>query len=152
MARTRPAPPPLRSHCPIAGALDLVGDRWTLLVLRDAILFGKGLFREFLDSPERISSNTLAARLHRLERCGILRRVVYRRRPVRHRYEPTAKGRDLLPLLREAVLWGSRHVRGTLEPTPAQVRALSGTTYARRARGGRGVVRDPPRTPTRKPP
>ena len=138
MARTRKAEPPLRSPCPIAGALDLVGDRWTLLVLRDALVLDKRLFQEFLESPERISSNTLAARLRKLERCGILRRVLYRRNPVRHRYEPTAKGRDLLPLLREAVLWGSRHVRGTVKPTAAQIRALAASVRQARSRNVAG--------------
>ena len=125
VARVRTSPPPLRSVCPIAGALDILGDRWTLLVLRDALFLGKRLFQDFLASPEGISSNTLAARLARLECCGLMRRVAYQQRPVRYRYEPTAKGRDLLPLLREAVRWGSRHVRGTRVPTPAQLRRLA---------------------------
>lgn len=131
MARTRTDVPPRRSACPVAGALDVVGDRWTLLVLRDALFLGKRRFGEFLASPERISSNTLTARLARLERCGILRRVACQKAPVRYRYEPTPKGRDLLPLLREAARWGLRHVRGTRKPTPAQLRALS--------RGGDGA-------------
>jgi len=125
VARTRTQIRPLRSACPIAGALDLLGDRWTLLVLRDALFFGRRLFREFLSSPERISSNTLTARLARLERCGLLRRIAYQRKPLRYRYEPTPKGRDLVPLLREALLWGSRHVPGTRQLTPALIRALA---------------------------
>jgi DNA-binding HxlR family transcriptional regulator len=125
VARVRTSPPPLRSVCPIAGALDLLGDRWTLLVLRDALFLKKRLFQDFLASPEHISSNTLAARLARLERCGILSRVAYQQRPVRYRYEPTAKGRDLVPLLAEAARWGSRHVKGTRQPTPAQLRKLA---------------------------
>ncbi len=124
MARRRLVPSPLRSGCPIAGALDLLGDRWTLLVLRDALFLGRRLFGDFLASPEGISSNTLAARLARLERCGILRRVAYQRRPLRYAYEPTEKGRDLRPLLRAAARWGSKHVRGTKVPTPAQLRRL----------------------------
>ncbi len=120
----RPTPGALRSACPIAGALDILGDRWTLLVLRDALFFGRSRFDEFLASPEGISSRTLAARLQRLERHGILRREPYQERPPRYRYVPTPKGRDLVPLLREAVLWGARHVRGTAKPSPAQLRAL----------------------------
>jgi DNA-binding HxlR family transcriptional regulator len=114
----------LRSPCPIAGALDVLGDRWTLLVLRDALFFGKTTFQEFLASPERISSNTLAERLHRLELRGVLRKEPYSERPVRWRYLPTPRGRALFPLLREAVVWGSRHVEGTAKPTPSQRRAL----------------------------
>jgi len=107
--------PDLRSNCPIAAALDLLGDRWTLLVLRDVLLLGKSRFQEFQESPEGISSNTLTERLERLERHGLLAREVYQERPQRHRYVVTPKGRDLLPLLREAALWGMRHVPGTFQ-------------------------------------
>jgi DNA-binding HxlR family transcriptional regulator len=107
--------PDLRSGCPIAAALDLLGDRWTLLVLRDVLLLGKSRFQEFQESPEGISSNTLSERLERLERHGLLVREVYQDRPQRHRYVVTPKGRDLLPLLREAALWGMRHVPGTMQ-------------------------------------
>ena len=112
--------PDLRSNCPIAAALDLLGDRWTLLVLRDVLLLGKSRFQEFQESPEGISSNTLTERLERLERHGLLVREVYQERPVRHRYVVTPKGRDLLPLLREAALWGMRHVPGTFQ-VPAEM-------------------------------
>lgn len=118
-------PAPLRSQCPIAGALDLLGDRWTLLVLRDVLFFKRSLFNEFLESPEGISSNTLADRLKRLELHGILEREAYQERPVRYRYVPTARGRELLPLLREAALWGVRHVPGVYQPTPEELRKLS---------------------------
>lgn len=107
--------PELRSNCPIAATLDVLGDRWTLLVLRDAILLGKSRFQEFQDSPEGISSNTLTERLERLERHGILAREVYQERPQRHRYVVTPKGRDLVPLLREALRWGMRHVPGVYQ-------------------------------------
>jgi DNA-binding HxlR family transcriptional regulator len=101
-----------------------VGDRWTLLVLRDALFFGKSLFQEFLESPEGISSNTLAERLKRLERRGILVREVYQRRPLRARYRVTPRGEDLRPMLKEAILWGARHVDGAMKPTPAQLAQL----------------------------
>ena len=114
--------PDLRSNCPIAAALDVLGDRWTLLVLRDALLLGKSRFQEFQESPEGISSNTLTERLERLERHGLLVREVYRERPLRHRYVVTAKGRDLLPVLREAALWGMRHVPGTMQVPEAMLR------------------------------
>lgn len=108
-------PSDLRSNCPIAAALDLLGDRWTLLVLRDVLLLGKSRFQEFQESPEGISSSILAERLERLERHGILAREAYQERPVRHRYVVTPKGKDLLPLLREAARWGMRHVPGTFQ-------------------------------------
>lgn len=116
----------LRSPCPIAAMLDVLGDRWTLLVLRDAILFGKSTFQEFQAGPEGISSNTLADRLKRLESHGILAREAYRSRPVRHRYVVTPKGRDLIPLLREAIRWGAHHVPGTFQPSAEQMRDLDG--------------------------
>jgi DNA-binding HxlR family transcriptional regulator len=114
--------PELRSGCPIAAALDLLGDRWTLLVLRDVLLLQKSRFQEFQESPEGISSNTLTDRLERLERHGLLVREAYQERPVRHRYVATAKGRDLLPVLREAALWGMRHVPGTMQVPEAMLR------------------------------
>jgi DNA-binding HxlR family transcriptional regulator len=111
----------LRSPCPIAGALDLVGDRWTLLVVRDLLLYGKRRFGEFLASPERIASNTLADRLDRLERCGLVVRRRYAEHPPREEYHPTARGRDLAPVLRELIRWGQRHVPGTAKQPPASV-------------------------------
>ena len=116
----------LRSNCPIAAALDLLGDRWTLLVLRDVLLLGKSRFQEFQESPEGISSNTLTDRLERLERHGLLVREVYQERPVRHRYVVTPKGRDLLPLLREAARWGMRHVPGTFQVPEEMLRDPAG--------------------------
>ncbi len=120
----------LRSMCPIAGALDLLGDRWTLLVLRDVLLFGKHLYRELQHGPERISTNTLSERLRRLEASGILERRVYQSNPERCEYHATEKGRELLPVLRELILWGSRHVPGVSKPTAAQMRAIDAASRA----------------------
>jgi DNA-binding HxlR family transcriptional regulator len=114
----------LRSACPIAGALDILGDRWTLLVLRDVLFLGRSTFQEFLASPERISSNTLAERLRRLERHRIVRKQAYAQRPTRWRYLPTTRGCELMPLLSAAARWGLRHVEGTKMPSAAQLRAL----------------------------
>jgi DNA-binding HxlR family transcriptional regulator len=109
----------LRSPCPIGGALDLLGDRWTLLVMRDVLFYGKRRFADFLASPEGIATNILADRLDRLERCGLLRRRPYRDHPPREEYHPTARGRDLVPVLRELIRWGQRHVPGTAKRPPA---------------------------------
>jgi DNA-binding HxlR family transcriptional regulator len=111
----------LRSPCPIGGALDLLGDRWTLLVMRDVLFYGKRRFADFLASPEGIATNILADRLDRLERCGLLRRRRYRDHPPREEYLPTARGRDLVPVLRELIRWGQRHVPGTAKRPPAGV-------------------------------
>ena len=98
-----------RSHCPISFSLDILGDRWTLLVLRDLIFLRKQHFREFLASPEGIASNILTSRLKRLEDWGMMSR---RKDPDNARqliYAPTSKGLDLLPTLVELALWGVRY-------------------------------------------
>ena len=102
----------LRSPCPIASTLDLVGDRWTLVVIRD-MLTGKRLYGEFLASPEGISTNILADRLQSLERAGLVRRRAYQSNPPRHEYRLTPKGRGLLPVLQEICRWGNKFVPGT---------------------------------------
>jgi len=112
---------PLRSPCPIAGALDLIGDRWTLLVVRDLMFYGKRRFAEFLTSPEGIATNILADRLERLERSGLIKRRRYQDRPPREEYRLTARGRALMPVLREMIHWGQRHVPGTAQRPPAGV-------------------------------
>jgi DNA-binding HxlR family transcriptional regulator len=108
----------LRSPCPIAGALDVVGDRWTLLVMRDLLFYDKHRFADFLSSPERIATNILSERLARLERCGLIER---RSLPntSRDEYHPTPSGCDLGPVLRELIAWGQRHVPGTARRPPA---------------------------------
>ncbi len=103
---------PLRSPCPVAGSLDLLGDRWTLLVIRD-LFWGKTRYGEFLTSPEGIPTNLLADRLARLEASGLVTRVPYQTNPPRHAYTLTPKGKDLKPVLAALVTWGKRHVPGT---------------------------------------
>jgi DNA-binding HxlR family transcriptional regulator len=110
---------PLRSPCPIAGALDVLGDTWTLLVIRDLLFYGKHRFADFLASPEAISTNILTERLQRLERCGIVERRRYHQRPPRDEYYLTARGHELQPVLRELVKWGKQHVPGVAQKPPA---------------------------------
>jgi DNA-binding HxlR family transcriptional regulator len=93
--------------CSIARTLEVVGERWTLLVLRDA-LFGRRRFDEFRASLG-IASNVLAARLERLCSEGLLQRRVYQTRPARHEYHLTDKGRDLAPALLMMMKWGDRY-------------------------------------------
>jgi DNA-binding HxlR family transcriptional regulator len=105
-----------RSKCPIAFALDIVGDRWTLLVIRDLVFARKRHFRDFLASSEKIASNILASRLKMLEARGI---VVRRPDPESARqgiYELTEKGADLIPVLLELVRWGAKHDAQTAAP------------------------------------
>lgn len=104
-----------RSGCPIATTLDIVGDRWTLVILRD-MLIGKTKFSEFLASPENITTNVLTDRLARMERAGLVTRTPYQLRPRRHAYALTEKGRALWPVLQEMCRWANRFVPGTWIP------------------------------------
>lgn len=104
--------PQPRSGCPIATTLDIVGDRWTLVLLRD-MLNGKAKYSEFLASPERITTNVLADRLLKMEAAGLIEKRLYQTRPERFDYALTPKGRGLHPVVREMCLWANRHVPGT---------------------------------------
>src|SRR5262249_59439479 len=97
-----------RSPCPVACTLDIVGDRWTLLLIRD-LLGGKKRYGEFLASSERIPTNILAERLKRLEREGLIRRVPYSVHPPRDEYELTERGYELSGPLEALAGWGTRH-------------------------------------------
>jgi DNA-binding HxlR family transcriptional regulator len=101
---------PLRSHCPVNFGLEIFGDRWTLLILRDIVFRGKRTYGEFLKSEEGFATNILAARLCLLVEEGILRREDSPdgRKDI---YSPTEKGLDLIPLLFEMVLWSAKHDR-----------------------------------------
>jgi len=101
-----------RSVCPIACTLDLVGDRWTLLVVRD-MLSGKSQFKEFLASPERIATNILAQRLARLTEYGLVERYASGQTAGREAYRLTERGRSLRSLLGQVKDWGLRHIDGT---------------------------------------
>jgi len=102
-----------RSPCPVASTLDILGDKWTLLVVRD-LLMGKTTYGDFQKSPERIPTNILAERLKRLELAGIIEKSRYQERPVRYAYALTTMGRDLQPVLLAVVDWGNRYLPGTL--------------------------------------
>lgn len=101
-----------RSPCPIACVLDLLGDKWTLLVIRDLFL-GKRHFDEFLASPEGIATNILSARLATLTRQKLVRRTVDEKDRRRAAYELTERGRSLSKLLLAAKEWGLAHISGT---------------------------------------
>jgi len=101
-----------RSVCPVANLLDVVGDKWSLLVVRDLIR-GNETYNALLDSPERIPTNILAERLKRLEKAGIITKAPYQQRPVRYSYTLTKRGCDLGDILLALVRWGKRHLPGT---------------------------------------
>jgi DNA-binding HxlR family transcriptional regulator len=115
-----------RSDCPISISLEIFGDRWTLLIVRDLMLKGRTTFREFLDGGEGIASNVLADRLSRLETHGIVGRQPHEQDRRRHTYRLTQKGIELAPLLLEIILWAARH-----EATAAPADELAAMTDQR---------------------
>lgn len=102
---------PLRSACPVAASLDLFGDRWTLLVLRDVLLDGRSRFSEFV-ADEGIATNTLSERLARLLSQGLLTRERDPQDGRKWIYAPTHAAVELVPVLVEIMIWGSRHTDG----------------------------------------
>ena len=108
-------PNEFRSFCPISCVLDILGDKWTLLVVRDLFL-DRHRYGEFLESPEGIPTNILAERLKRLEAAGIVTRELYQANPPRAEYFLTPKGRDLGPVLLAMLSWAERHVPGVRLP------------------------------------
>ena len=103
----------LRSPCAVASTLDLVGDKWSLLVVRD-LLRGSATYGELQNSHERIPTNILADRLKKLEAAGLIAKSPYQEHPVRYAYGLTEKGRDLSDVLRAVVQWGTKHIPGTI--------------------------------------
>ncbi len=101
-----------RSGCPISTTLELVGDRWTLIVLRD-LINGKARFSELLDSPEGITPSVLSARLERMTKNGLVTRAPYCQRPVRYAYQLTEKGLSLHPVLVAMCQWANVHYPDT---------------------------------------
>ena len=104
-----------RSGCPIATTLDLVGDKWTLVIVRD-MLTGKRRYSEFLDSPEGIPTNILADRLRRMESMKLLSRTAYQTNPPRYAYTLTRRGEALLPVLQSMCRWANNEFPTTWTP------------------------------------
>lgn len=98
-----------RSNCPIGCSLDVFGDKWTLLILRDIMLRGKTSYGEFLRSEEKIATNILADRLNLLETEGILTKRVSPENKSKFVYNLTKKGIDLLPIIIEIMDWGAKY-------------------------------------------
>lgn len=101
-----------RSICPITSLLDVVGDKWTLLVIRDLFL-GKRQYAEFIDSKEKMATNILAERLRRIEEFGLVTKSPYQTNPLRFEYSLTEKGKALEPILNEMARWGLHYIKGT---------------------------------------
>lgn len=104
-----------RSPCPAASALDVLGDRWSLLLIRD-LLMGKRRYADFQASAENISTNILADRLKTLIGFQIVERRLYQTRPNRYEYNLTQRGADLIPILQSVCAWGMKHVPNCWTP------------------------------------
>ncbi|WP_169980209.1 winged helix-turn-helix transcriptional regulator [Tautonia rosea] len=101
-----------RSPCPVSCSLDLIGDRWTLLVVRD-LMCGKSQFVEFCRSPEGIATNILTDRLQRLVEHGLVEKAASDEESRRDRYRLTTKGNSLRPVLDAIARWGLANIEGT---------------------------------------
>lgn len=101
-----------RSICPITNLLDIIGDKWTLVLIRDLFL-GKKRYAELLNSQEKIPTNILAERLKRMEKFGIVTKKSYQTHPLRYDYFLTDKGKALEAILNEMAKWGLHYIKGT---------------------------------------
>lgn len=102
----------MRSDCPISCSLDIFGDRWSLLIIRDIMLRNKFSYGEFLESEEKIATNILADRLSLLEAENILTKEVSPKNKSKFMYRLTKKGIDLLPVVIEIMDWGAKYNPG----------------------------------------
>jgi DNA-binding HxlR family transcriptional regulator len=102
----------LRSDCPVNFSLEVFGDKWSLLIVRDMIFSGKRTYNEFLESNEKIATNILSSRLKMLEEVGIIQkhRDPARKTKTKFVYLLTPMGFDLIPLFVEIILWGGRYL------------------------------------------
>src|SRR5204863_10161331 len=105
-----------RSDCPISFALDIFGDKWSLLIIRDLMFTGKKTYGEFLNSEEKIATNILADRLSILEREGLIKKKTDSEKKSRIIYSLTERGIDLLPALIEIIKWSASFDKNTAAP------------------------------------
>ena len=151
-------------NCSIAGALAVVGERWTLLVLRE-VLLGRRRFQE-IKRNTGVATNILADRLETLVEHGVLERRRYSEQPESYEYVPTAKGRDVIPVLVALMQWGDRHLahdgaprvlvhaecghdaEPALHCSHCHERLGSGALRVRPGPGAKGGQRDEPLLPT----
>ncbi|GAB3920558.1 winged helix-turn-helix transcriptional regulator [Larkinella terrae] len=105
-----------RSACPVSTSLDVLGDKWTLLILRDMVFAGKSTYGQFLQSAEKIATNILADRLSVLESQGILTKAVAVDKKSKFTYSLTEKGVETIPIIVALILWGSKHYITDIDP------------------------------------
>ena len=117
-----------RSGCPLASALDLIGDKWSLIIIR-GLFVGFTRYGDFLKGPERIATNVLANRLKVLELDGLIERTTDEMPKGTYRYRLTRKGADLLPTLQILAQWGATHIKGRWKPPEEFLRAKPSDFY-----------------------
>ncbi|PQA53418.1 winged helix-turn-helix transcriptional regulator [Siphonobacter curvatus] len=105
-----------RSTCPVSTSLDVLGDKWTLLILRDMVFGGKSTYGQFLQSAEKIATNILADRLAILESHGLLTKAVASDKKSKFTYRLTEKGIDTVPILATLIVWGTKHCPTIVDP------------------------------------
>lgn len=103
-------PVKFRSDCPISSALDMFGDTWSLLLVRDMVYFGARTFKDFSEAAEGISSARLSDRLTKLESLGIITKKKHRSNKKVYLYQLTPKGYDLFPVIADLVLWSHKYL------------------------------------------
>ena len=108
-----------RSYCPLSSTLELIGDKWSLLIIRDMLLFGKSTYNEFLDSAEGISTNILNDRLVKLTEVGL---ITYTGTAKRKKYALTKVGFDLKPIIDAIGMFGLKHFKGSKEYVQKQMK------------------------------
>jgi DNA-binding HxlR family transcriptional regulator len=99
-------------YCPIARTLEVIGERWTILIIRDLLLEGPRRFQDLQESLSGVAPTVLSNRLKTLEEHGLVRREFYSDHPPRASYVLTEQGRELAPVLRSMAVWGARHIGG----------------------------------------
>lgn len=98
-----------RSECPLSCSLDIFGDKWSLLIIRDLMFENKCTYNDFLKSQEGIATNILASRLKQLEENGIIEKSAHPDSKAKNLYRLTSKGIDLLPILIEVYIWSDKY-------------------------------------------
>ena len=107
-----------RSDCPLSCSLDVFGDKWSLLIIRDLLFFKKSTYNDFLKSAEGIATNILASRLKALEENGVIEKSEHPDSKAKILYRLTQKGIDLLPIMMEVYIWADKYFT-----TPADIKA-----------------------------
>lgn len=107
---------PRRSDCPISNVLDHVGDKWSLLILRDLMFFGKQSFSDLRNSDEGVATNILSSRLARLEQDGLITKKTDAADKRKKVYALTDAGKDMLPIMLEMIIWSGKYDPATNAP------------------------------------